>query len=56
MAFQWRSVRLKQCYVSKLPYKNSRSVISMFLTFFNIFHVKNIEFTDLELCLIGFPS
>jgi hypothetical protein len=35
---------------------NSRSVVSMFLTFFNIFNVKNIEFIDFELFLIDFPS
>ena len=28
----------------------------MFLTFFYIFNVENIEFTDLELCLIDFPN
>jgi hypothetical protein len=43
-------------YENQLYKHNSRSVISMFLTFFNIFNVKNIEFTDFELCLIDFPS
>jgi hypothetical protein len=28
----------------------------MFFNILNIFIVKNIEFTDLELCIIDFPS
>ena len=35
---------------------NSRSVNSMFLTLKMLENVKNIEITDLELCLIDFPS
>ena len=35
---------------------NSRSVNSMFLTLKMLKNVKNIEITDLELCLIDFPS
>jgi hypothetical protein len=35
---------------------NSGSVNSMFLTIKMFSNVKNIEFADLELCLIDFPS